>query len=153
MIRLLPIFLLSLARLHAEDKPIALDLYAFGTSIHVMRQDDRDYNANNAGGGLGVSSRLSESVDLTAMAVAFRNSYNYQSTAIAAGLRYRWGDLDGLHASAAAMAGVVQYQQSIPAILPVVGAGYKWANVEATALPGPHALAIGFWLRVSIPVN
>lgn len=153
MLRTIPALILAATLAQAEERPLTLDLYGFGTSVHVLRQDNREYNERNWGGGLGVSSRISEHWEATSLCVAFQNSYNYKSTALAAGLRYMTGSPDGAHASLALMAGAVQYRATFPAILPVAGAGYKWVTVESTVLPGPHATAIAAWVRISIPVN
>ena len=150
-----PILLLaaSAAILAAEDKPVSADVYALGVSAHIFRQDGRSYNGRNYGAGLGVSSQISPSVDVVSLGMAFRNSYNYTSTAIAVGARYTLGGRDGWHASGAAMGGIVCYRRQIPVILPILGAGYGPVSIETTALPGPHATAIAAWLRISIPVN
>lgn len=153
---ILPALILMLARLHihaAEERPLTLDLYGLGVSTHILREDNRTYNERNWGAGIGVSSRLSEHWEATGMVLAFQNSYSYRSAALAAGMRYGIGSPDGAHASLAAMAGVVQYRHNYPVVLPVAAMGYKWANIESTVLPGPHAVAIAAWVRISIPVN
>jgi hypothetical protein len=147
-----PLILLLLTALlgaatEADLSPLSADVYLLGVSHHTHGE----FREVNPGLGFGISSQANDHLDVVAVGVTYKDSYNQRAVAVMAGARLVAGDRRGLHVSAAAMVGTLQGSGwNGPAVIPVFAAGYGFASLEAAPL---DVDAIGAWLRVSIPLR
>ena len=125
---------------------MTVDGYALGLSYHTDRT--AGYREQNPGAGLGLSLDLGAGWEATGLALAYRDSVGNRGSAAGIGARYTVGPRDGIHATAAAVAGYLDGSgYAGPVCMPIIGTGYGPVTVEATYNPDRETAAA--WLRIA----
>lgn len=147
----LALAMLAIASACAEDlPPDRLEGYALGLSKHWSASG---YDEVNPGLGLGVACPVSRRWDFVTAVMGYQDSYGCTAGLAAVGFRGYLGERDGWHATAAAMAGVLDGSDHKGFIaLPILGAGWNGINIETTTVPGDPIVS-AVWIRLSWDVR